>query len=164
MNSELQSNTIMNYTHAICEKGKTYLNNVGRLNDDGQVVSSISGELFNDLIAKLNKDDQQSFIILPMEDAMKMIDDAGNGMCGQIQEINKEKYNEMLECLPPEKWENLGSFSIFRMREYYTDNITSHYISYKNRYFTAKYRITTTYQSIINDVAAFMIDGQTIKG
>ncbi len=59
----------------------------------------------------------------------------------------------MLEVLPPEKWkQGLGkdkNISIFRMCEYYTENITKHFICLKTQ--KGKYRYFSKMESILID-------------
>jgi len=54
------------------------------------------------------------------------------------KEISSEKYNEMLGCLPPEKWEMVDGVDIFRLCEYSTKTTTAYYAKYseKDAYFT----------------------------
>ncbi|MDE3744001.1 DUF1419 domain-containing protein [Maribacter polysaccharolyticus] len=63
---------------------------------------------------------------------------------GPFKEITEEQYNRSLEVLPPERWIKSHNAQFFRMSEYYTSNITSHFIQYKNRYFSANKRTSTT--------------------
>ena len=63
-------------------------------------------------------------------------------------EIDEDRYYEMLEVLPPEKWKG----GCFRMCEYYTSNITSHFIQINQRYFEAKRRTSQDYPSMIKEI------------
>lgn len=73
-----------------------------------------------------------------------------------ISEITEEKWYDMLEVLPPEKWCTVGSVNIFRMLEYITTDITAHYMRFNKRYFTANYRTTIDYTEIANNVKEFI--------
>jgi hypothetical protein len=51
-------------------------------------------------------------------------------------EITKEKYNDMLEILPPENWRNIYELEYFQMCEYYMGNYTSYYSKYCGKFYT----------------------------
>lgn len=69
-------------------------------------------------------------------------------------EITEDDYDEMLNVLPPEKWQTVDGVNIFRMCEYYTDNITQHYAALFGKYFTRKCRTTTPYAVLAAEVKA----------
>lgn len=62
----------------------------------------------------------------------------------KFQEITKEQWWEMYECLPPLRTisQDDGLFFAFLMSEYWTSNITGHYFRIQERYFSAKRRDT----------------------
>lgn len=53
------------------------------------------------------------------------------------KEITKEKWWEMLEVLPPERWQTCQGVEIFRMSERDFGNITGHYARIGDRYYFA---------------------------
>lgn len=68
----------------------------------------------------------------------------------------------MLEVLPPEKWKHLGGVEIFRMMEYYTENITAHFIHLKDcfgedRYLECFRRTTVDYAEIASEAHRFVL-------
>lgn len=67
------------------------------------------------------------------EDGIKIIED---GHRRPAQEIDSEKFQDMLECLPPENWHNLGHLEYFQMCEYWSGSITDYYARVGQRYFT----------------------------
>lgn len=67
-------------------------------------------------------------------------------------EIEEKVYYDMLECLPPKKWKTHDKGSIFMMCEYYTGDITSFYISHKEKYFTAQQVDSTPYNDIVQEI------------
>ena len=156
-NSEQLSNIMFKYTHVIMQADSSSFYTVGHMNDKDELVSAFGGETFSSFLEELNKNEPDKYFIKPIKEAVELMDAHNDKMCGIIIEETEDEYNYALGCLPPEKFERVKSFSIFRMSEYYTDNITSHHINYGDRYFTAKYRTTTTYQSIASSVAGFMI-------
>jgi len=52
------------------------------------------------------------------------------------QEITKEQYWEMLECLPPVDWTRGDTFEYFKLSERISGSITGIYIKYRNKYYT----------------------------
>lgn len=90
---------------------------------------------------------------------IKAIDD--KNLIGKWLEITEEHFMEMLEVLPPEKWQRTGHFEIFRMSEYYTSNITNHFvhvnmIGEKDRYFEANRRTSVSYDAITLEILAML--------
>lgn len=71
-----------------------------------------------------------------------------------FQEITEQIYHEMIECLPPDKWQTIDGVNIFRMSEYMTGNITGHYVNYEGKYYMANRRTTTAYADIVKEIKA----------
>ena len=69
-------------------------------------------------------------------------------LLGDWVEITKDRYYEMLEVLPPEKWQN----GCFRMCEYMTSNITNHFIQINQRFFEANRRTSDNYTGMIEEI------------
>jgi len=74
----------------------------------------------------------------------------------QWTETTEEEYMDMLEVLPPEKWERTKDMSIFRMCEYQTWSITRHYKKvfyedWNHKYYTGNFDVSSysTYADII---------------
>lgn len=108
---------------------RAFLTQKGRT-EGGKTVAQVKAE----------KPDRQTFV-LPLGDAMKRIEAAQDAKyLTPWHEINAETYEEMLNVLPPQKWESVGSVSIFRMCEYMTSNITAHYAQVGDRYFAGQFR------------------------
>lgn len=57
-------------------------------------------------------------------------------------ETTKEKYNEMLDVLPPLKWCNIDNVEMFCMREMYTGTYTDQYAKYGDKYYSKMVDIT----------------------
>jgi hypothetical protein len=53
-----------------------------------------------------------------------------------LEEITQEKYREMLEVLPPNKWHQAGGLERFLMSEHWSGPYTSQYAFCDGRYFT----------------------------
>ena len=89
---------------------------------------------------KANKP-KEKVLVLPLGEAMKLIEQAQDAeFILPWEEITEERYEEMLNVLPPEKWQTVNGVSIFRMSEYYTSNITSHFAKFSDRYFAGRFR------------------------
>jgi len=72
------------------------------------------------------------------------------------KEIDDERWDEMLNVLPPEKWQTVRGVNIFRMSEYYTSNITTHFAKLGGRYFERQCRTTEKYETLAAEVAALV--------
>lgn len=58
------------------------------------------------------------------------------------KEITEERFHDMLNVLPPERWERVRGVSIFRMSERTCGDITSHFAQRGQRYFEGSFRVT----------------------
>jgi hypothetical protein len=67
-------------------------------------------------------------------------------------EITSNEWYEALNCLPPEKWLTVKGVNIFRMSEYYTGNITTHYARLGEKYFKAMRLSTHKYEDLAREV------------
>ena len=63
-----------------------------------------------------------------------------------FKEITAERYDDLLNCLPPKRWHNYKGLEIFFMGECYTSNIYTCCIYYPDakKYYSALRRITET--------------------
>ena len=55
----------------------------------------------------------------------------------------------MLGCLPPEEWKKFKWGNIFRMSEYMTGDITTHFMEIENKFYEGSFD-TNTYKDILN--------------
>lgn len=78
--------------------------------------------------------------------AMEISDVEDNLYLNPWVEVDENRFNDMLECLPPVKWERSASGQMFRMSEFYTSNITTHLAEVNGRYFEAKRRTAQSYK------------------
>lgn len=69
--------------------------------------------------------------------------------CYGWKEITEEQFYDMLGCLPPEKRTSFPWGSIFRMSEYMTGNITSHFMEIWDKYYQGSFD-TSEYSSILD--------------
>lgn len=93
-------------------------------------------------------------IILPLDDAVKKIRTLDRAeYCKPWVEISKETWWDMLEVLPPEKWQNNGTVEMFRMSEYLCGRITGHYARVGERYFCANREAGDNFPELIRELA-----------
>ena len=71
---------------------------------------------------------------------------------GEWKEITEDRYDEMLGCLPPEKWQTVDGVDIFRMSERQELNYTSHFAQYKGRYFSTIMQMGDNYTIIAETI------------
>jgi len=91
--------------------------------------------------------------LFTLEKALELLNKELDSSCVKpFKEVSKDYYWEHYECLPPEAWVNINGINFFRMSEYQTSNITEHFICYKNRYFSALKRTTTTPKENLDEI------------
>ena len=80
--------------------------------------------------------------ILNSDEAIKIINESDNKKYNvwTWRESTIEEFTEMFEILPPEKYTNQNNFEIFRMCEYLTWDITSHFLKINNKYYVWNFR------------------------
>lgn len=59
-----------------------------------------------------------------------------------LVEINEEKFIEMLEVLPPLRWQQFAGWERFCMAEFWTGSYTQQYVRAGKRYFTRMVDVT----------------------
>lgn len=92
--------------------------------------------------------------VMPYEMAAPMMEAAQVAeYCKPWREITKEQWWDMLEVLPPEKWEVVRGVEIFRMMEYTSGTVTGHYARLGERYFSANRDIRTDFEDIAAEIA-----------
>jgi hypothetical protein len=57
-------------------------------------------------------------------------------LCSATTEIDEEKFMEMLEVLPPQRWQRGPQCESFELSEHTSGRVTSIYVRIKDRYFT----------------------------
>jgi len=92
------------------------------------------------------------FEILSEEEFEKKVEAFCDAYCGNWKETTKERYNDMLDILPPVKWFNGGFF----ISEAYTLNIHPFHQAFRGKYYEAYFRITTCREIILKSLAAFV--------
>jgi len=70
------------------------------------------------------------------------------------KEITEERWDEMLNVLPPERWETIKNVEIFAMSEIMTSDITGFYICYKKKYYTTYRRLRFSNTIIVDEFLA----------
>jgi hypothetical protein len=137
---------ITDRTPILYELGKSYY--VDFVQPDG--LTSVRKRPFKEYMQE-----RPNLVLVPyckFEAITKKMDDADAS--NPWHEIDKERYWEMLELLPPEKWETTGSCEAFRMCEYWTSNITNHFFKINNRYFEGNRRTSQSYQDMATEIRA----------
>lgn len=56
---------------------------------------------------------------------------------GEITEVTEEKFDDMLNVLPPLYWTTIGGVEMFCMGEFYTGTYTTQYARVGDKYYTA---------------------------
>lgn len=97
---------------------------------------------------------EKNFIVLPWKEVLERCRQAAIAkFATPVREITEEEYDEMLNVLPPENWVRRNGWSVFRMCEYYTGRITSHYVSMGGRFYhTRREAGHGVYEAIIEEI------------
>lgn len=93
-------------------------------------------------------------LVLPWREAVDRVRAAGiEKYTTPVVEVSEEDHDEMLNVLPPENWVRREGWSAFRMSEYYTGRITSHYVTMGGRFYhTRREAGTGVYEVIVNEI------------
>jgi hypothetical protein len=90
--------------------------------------------------------------ILSTDEFVKKVNAFFDQVCGKWKEITEERYDEMLNILPPLKWTRGG----FYVSEAYTLDIYSFYQRYQGHYYHALFRITTPRGKILESLREYI--------
>lgn len=93
--------------------------------------------------------------LIPSDEAYQRYSD---GFICPVTEISAERYNDMLEVLPPLDWNfnESGGPQSFKLAEMYCGNVTAIFAQYGDRCFELRDRVTLTHQAIIERVKGFI--------
>lgn len=95
--------------------------------------------------------------LLPWEEVEpKIIEAQTRSFVKPIEETTEETFYNMLECLPPMKWDVINGVEMFRMEEATAGNIRAIYCSYKGKYYYMQDRDTVTNKEISKRVTDFV--------
>jgi hypothetical protein len=81
--------------------------------------------------------------------------DYENGLCGKWKEISAERYDDMLNCLPPLEWTNGGFF----ISELYDGNIGYFFQEWYGRYYESMQNILKPRDNILSELRADIKNG-----
>jgi hypothetical protein len=102
--------------------------------------------------------------LMEWDDAQKLYDKAQSAKyCGPVKEIDEDRYNYLLEVLPPEDWVYGGAESSFKLCERLSGNITTiaARIGGKHYEFNDDYKMP--HAAIVAKVGKAIEDGTLIK-
>lgn len=145
-------------THAIFQRGQCHFENTAHTMRDGRLVAAITHRrCAREYLAEKNASRQPgeaAFELMEIDAAWELVCQAqGEKYLSDWQEIDAERWGDMLEILPPEKWETVAGVEIFRMSERLTGNITAHFARIGERYFEANRRTSESYAEMAAQVA-----------
>ncbi len=75
-----------------------------------------------------------------------------DSLISEFSEITAERFDDLLNCLPPKRWHNHNGAQIFYMCEAYTDDLYTCCIAYKDKFFSALRPIREESESLVNEV------------
>ncbi|MGQ3665362.1 hypothetical protein [Citrobacter braakii] len=78
--------------------------------------------------------------------------------CQPVEETTEERFNDMLEILPPLDWHHNegGGAQSFKMMEMYCGNVTDIFVQSGARYFRLRDRVTLAHHEIMARVRAYL--------
>lgn len=72
---------------------------------------------------------EKNLIEISEEEFMRKEQEYENSLCAEWKEITEERYNEMLNVLPPMKWRDVAlGINVFAISEAYTGNLHAHFV------------------------------------
>jgi len=90
--------------------------------------------------------------IIPEDVFEKKLESFCSDVCGKWEETTEERYNDMLDILPPLKWTRGGFF----VSEAYTLNIYPFHQKLDGRFYQAMFRINTPRDQILKSLEEFI--------
>lgn len=92
-----------------------------------------AGETSAEAVGRLSDEYGELLVVIPTDQAMKRHEQAAKT---PPEEITEERFNDMLNVLPPVDWTITGNGESFKMSERYTGSITSIFVKLNQRCFT----------------------------
>lgn len=157
----------MKHDLVIYQAGQVYAKTSVTTNDRGENWADYTGDprtgkendRAEDYLSKLNRErDPQTpeYRIIPQSEAMPQIEAAAEAkFVTPWKEITQERWDEMLEVLPPQKWKTVRGVEIFQMSERTFGNITGHFARVGDRCFERECRMTVAYETLADEVLQF---------
>lgn len=105
---------------------------------NGDLVSNISGDSVESMLADMNKSENYKNGFVMDFDAfmeLKEKEDVERYKIGQPQPITSERFFDMLEALPPEKWVSEKGREAFRMSETLSGSLHSFFVRIGKNHF-----------------------------
>lgn len=80
----------------------------------------------------------------------------------EIREVTRERFDEMLDILPPQRWQGCGSSrQTFHISERLTDNVVCWLIARDGRYFELQDRVDMTHVQLQSRAALYIENNPT---
>lgn len=88
--------------------------------------------------------------LVPFDYAIDCINESAKDRYKLLEpvEIDKDRFWEMLECLPPEQWQKSELGESFKMSERTFADITACFVKKDNRYYEVNARINTPHETL----------------
>ena len=144
-----------------CYKGKATPNTAclykpGQTNIVSLIAKNGRLQYSNETVSNYKRRDPENKIavVIPLDQALDQILQAETiQYITPTHEITETEFTEALHCLPPENMQIIGGVTAFRCCEYYTSNITSHYIAMGGKYYKSRRRThRNAYDQMIEEI------------
>jgi hypothetical protein len=154
----------MSIHRVIYQPGETNLQSVTVMHEGKEIVAYTGGLTPEEYLAQLNFNrpfdeakkefKTPEFQLMTYEEAAALMSVAQDSKykVGEYSEIKEELYDEMLNILPPCKWQTVNGVNIFYMSEMMTDNITNFFCRSGGKFFCGYDRTSTPYAKIAEKV------------
>jgi hypothetical protein len=162
----------MNFTHAIYQPGATSCQTVVYKDPQGLLRAAYTSEKpfgedpakypdkrADEYLEELNRNlakDEPDFQLLSWDEASPQITEAEDKeFPTPWVEISHEKWDTMLNILPPCRWRTVRGVEMFFVSEAYVSNFHEHYARLGDRYFNRRCRTSVPYEDLADEVAEF---------
>ncbi len=103
----------------------------------------------------------KGFLVLSEDEMFKQIwDNEDKQFIKKWIKISKDDWYEMLEILPPMKWQHIDNYQFFFISEATTSNIHSCYCKHGDNYYSANRRTNVDYNEFIKEIKEIEKDRQ----
>ena len=138
------TNGIVDYTGTRKQKS-TFENGVETIN-----ISFVNGLTFEQY--KEKKENGKDFLIATDKEIDVLFLNYHKSLISTFSEISKEKYYEMLEVMPPLRFDTFNKNQMFFICEPYTSNLHQCFVKSNNKYYSALRKITESKESIFKSL------------
>lgn len=99
------------------------------------------------------KENNPNLVAMTWEQLEPHINKYRGSLCGKWKEITDDRYEYLLECVPPKRWRDIKdinkTINVFAVGECYTMDLYAHCIKDGNKYYSALMPISSSNETIL---------------